>query len=147
EPAPEQKPCPVCGPPNRCPSTKGSPAPKPTRFFAGAGVGAFLNVAPEPFFAPRIAFGWRVIPSFGLELDVTGQAWMTANPKNGSTAVDVETAMVTLAGCRKWQTWSGCALLSGGVSLATGLTRRLPLTDTRGFLSTGLRLSFEHVIV
>ncbi len=95
----------------------------PKRFFVGAGVGAFLNVAPEPCFAPRVAVGWNVTPRWVLALDFAAWPLMTANPQEGPTAVDVETYLGTAAGCYRFGRFLTCGLVAGGVLLGSGTNR------------------------
>lgn len=155
-PPPPPPPPPAAPPPKSRPAPPREPCPppvappKPTasrRGFVGAGLGAFLNVAPEPFFAPRLAVGWRAHPSVVLELDVAGQAWMTANPQDGPTAVDVQTGFGTLAGCYAPSPFLLCGLVMGGAQRGAGRERSFVEATTRALFGVGVRASFERELL
>jgi hypothetical protein len=113
----------------------------------GAGLGAYWNVAPEPFFAPRFALGWNVHPSLFVELDFAAWPWMVANPENGPTAVDVETYVGTFAVCHKFAWFTGCGLLAGGALHAVGLSPQVNATTTYPFFGVGARGSIERTVL
>ncbi|MDI3288078.1 hypothetical protein [Polyangium sp. 15x6] len=140
QPQPQPQPCP---PPPPQPPPQPPPPPLPKRFFLGAGVGAFLNVAPEPFFAPRVSAGWNVAPRWTVELDVVAWPWMTANPQDGPTSVDVETYLGTAAGCYRFGRFMTCGLLAGGVLLGRGTNRAFGRPYTSPMFGIGPRVGFE----
>ncbi|TKD13079.1 hypothetical protein [Polyangium fumosum] len=150
EPPPPCPPCPPAPaqpPPQACPlplpPPRPLPPPQPKRFFAGLGIGAFWNVAPEPFFAPRVTAGWNVSPRFALELDFAAWPLMTANPQNGPTAVDVDAYFGTAAGCYRFGRFLGCGLVAGGVLLGSGTNRAYRQEYTTPLLGMGARVEAE----
>ncbi|MDI1430167.1 hypothetical protein [Polyangium sorediatum] len=146
-PPPASRPAPPSEP---CPPPPPAEPPKPPaarRGFVGAGLGAFLGFAPEAFFAPRVIVGWHVRPRLVLELDIAGQAWMTANPQNGPTAVDVQTGLGTLAGCYAPSSLRLCGFIMGGVQRSVGNERAFSQATTRSLFGVGLRAGFEQVMV
>ncbi|MDC3956696.1 hypothetical protein [Polyangium jinanense] len=148
-PPPPQPPAPPCPPappqpqPRPSPPPLPRPPPLPKRFFLGAGVGAFLNVAPEPFLAPRVSAGWNVAPRWVVGLDVAAWPWMTANPQDGPTSVDVETYLGTVAGCYRFGRFMTCGLLAGGVLLGSGTNRLYGNPYASPLLGLGGRVAAE----
>jgi len=138
--------------PPRCPepavtNPASPPLPPRKRGFVGLGVGAFLNVAPEAFFAPYVRVGWYVRPRVALELDFTGQAWTTTRPQDGPTIIDVKTVLPTIAGCYVMGTFMICGLFATEVrhSSSSGRARFVPQTDV--FPILGARASLDHQLV
>lgn len=117
------------------------------RAFVGLGVGAFLNVAPEAFFAPLVRVGWHVRPRVVLEVDATGQAWTTTRPQDGPTILDVKTALATLSGCYVLGAFMACGLVATEVRHASGFAQAKSIAETRVFPMLGARASFDHQLV
>ncbi len=107
------------------------------------GIGAFLNVAPEAFFAPSMRLGWYARPRVALELDVAGQAWMTTKPQDGLTKIAVKTGIATLAGCYMPRTFLLCALLSAEMR-RTSSSEEVP--EIKLLPITGLRAGYDHAL-
>lgn len=132
--------------PLRCPEPVAPPPqvvkaiPRP-RGFVGVGLGAYLNVAPEAFFAPHVRVGWYARPRAMLELDVAGQAWMTTTPRDGLTNIAVKTGIATLAGCYAPQTFLLCGLFSAELRHTSN---REQVPETKLLPSIGVRAGYDH---
>jgi len=144
--------CPTLPAPPRCPEpvvAKPAPPPSPPRKrgFVGLGLGAYLNVAPEAFFAPQVRLGWYMRPRVVLGLDATGQAWTTTRPQDGPTILDVKTALATFSGCYVLGVFMACGLLATEVRHASGFARAKAISETRVIPLLGIRASFDHQLV
>lgn len=152
-PAPPTTVTPAPTTPAQCPEQAKPPILPPERTkkrkraFVGLGVGAYLNVAPEAFFAPQVRLGWYVRPRVVLGLDATGQAWTTTRPQDGPTILDVKTALATFSGCYVLGAFMACGLLATEVRHASGFARAKAISETRVIPLLGIRASFDHKLV
>jgi hypothetical protein len=135
--------------PARCPAQAIEPillpekSTKRKRAFVGLGVGTYLNVAPEAFFAPQVRLGWYVRPRVMFELDVAGQAWMTTKPQDGLTSIAIKTGIATLAGCYSPRSFLLCGLLS--IELRHTSSRE-QIPETKLLPIVGLRAGYDHAL-
>lgn len=148
-PAPPTSATPARTTPAQCPEQAKLPilpperSTKRKRAFLGLGVGAYLNVAPEAFFAPQVRLGWYVRPRVMFGLDVAGQAWMTTKPQDGLTSIEVKTGIASLAGCYSPRSFLLCGLLSMELRHTSS---REQIPETKLLPSAGLRAGYDHAL-